>query len=81
MHGSLALTSEYILAGKEVGSTLCIALGKRRRGLIADSTSVLEQPERQCVMLCGPPSMIEDVSGMFRQMGVPDGRVFYEKWW
>ncbi|KAJ8267322.1 hypothetical protein COCON_G00124940 [Conger conger] len=31
--------------------------------------------------LCGPPPMIESVSGHLQRLGVPPHRVLFEKWW
>lgn len=31
--------------------------------------------------LCGPPGMVEDVSGVLEGLAVPASRIIYEKWW
>jgi ferredoxin-NADP reductase len=31
--------------------------------------------------LCGPQGMVEDMSGLLRELGVPASRVIFEKWW
>ena len=31
--------------------------------------------------LCGPPGMVEDTAALLEQMGVPQARIRYEKWW
>ena len=37
------------------------------------------RPDSLCYV-CGPPSMIRNVSSMLRRLGVPDGRIKFE-WW
>ena len=31
--------------------------------------------------LCGPPGMVEDVSGVLEGLAVPASRIIFEKWW
>ncbi|XP_051664310.1 oxidoreductase NAD-binding domain-containing protein 1 isoform X2 [Manacus candei] len=31
--------------------------------------------------ICGPPPMIESISKLLSNIGVPENRVFFEKWW
>ena len=33
------------------------------------------------VFLCGPPTMVDGVAMLLHRLGVPQARVFYERWW
>ncbi|XP_066530629.1 oxidoreductase NAD-binding domain-containing protein 1 [Hoplias malabaricus] len=38
-------------------------------------------PERTLCYLCGPPPMIECVCTYLQQLGLPENKILFEKWW
>ncbi|MGA7178571.1 MAG: FAD-binding oxidoreductase [Thiobacillaceae bacterium] len=43
--------------------------------------AALNAPPNTLFYLCGPQGMVEDMSGLLRELGVPASRVIFEKWW
>ncbi|MDT3706649.1 MAG: FAD-binding oxidoreductase [Thiobacillus sp.] len=41
----------------------------------------LEAPDDTLYYLCGPRGMIEDISTLLHELGVPMSRIIFEKWW
>jgi ferredoxin-NADP reductase len=41
----------------------------------------LEVPDDTLYYLCGPKGMVEDMSTLLHDLGVPMSRVIFEKWW
>lgn len=41
----------------------------------------LEAPDDTLYYLCGPRGMIEDISTLLHDLGVPMSRIIFEKWW
>jgi ferredoxin-NADP reductase len=41
----------------------------------------LEVPNDTLYYLCGPKGMVEDMSTLLHDMGVPMSRIIFEKWW
>ncbi|KAK7898584.1 hypothetical protein WMY93_019437 [Mugilogobius chulae] len=38
-------------------------------------------PQTTLCYLCGPPPMIQDLSGCLKELGLPRDRILFEKWW
>lgn len=47
----------------------------------ANTLRTLDAPGDTLYYLCGPPGMVEDMSGLLHEMGVPMSRIIFEKWW
>lgn len=43
--------------------------------------AALNAPPNTLFYLCGPKGMVEDMSAMLTELGVPPSRVIFEKWW
>jgi glycine betaine catabolism B len=43
--------------------------------------AALNAPPNTLFYLCGPQGMVEDMSGLLKELGVPASRVIFEKWW
>jgi len=41
----------------------------------------IEMPNDTLFYLCGPKGMVEDMSAMLHDLGVPMSRIIFEKWW
>ena len=41
----------------------------------------LDMPDDTLFYLCGPKGMVEDMSTMLHELGVPMSRIIFEKWW
>jgi ferredoxin-NADP reductase len=41
----------------------------------------LEVPDDTLYYLCGPKGMVEDMSALLHDLGVPMNRIIFEKWW
>jgi len=41
----------------------------------------LEVPDDTLYYLCGPKGMVEDMSTLLHDLGVPMNRIIFEKWW
>lgn len=41
----------------------------------------IEMPSDTLFYLCGPKGMVEDLSAMLHELGVPMSRIIFEKWW
>jgi ferredoxin-NADP reductase len=41
----------------------------------------LDVPDDTLYYLCGPKGMVEDMSGLLHDLGVPMNRIIFEKWW
>lgn len=41
----------------------------------------LDIPDDTLYYLCGPKGMVEDMSTLLHQLGVPMSRIIFEKWW
>lgn len=41
----------------------------------------IEMPDDTLFYLCGPKGMVEDMSAMLHELGVPMSRIIFEKWW
>lgn len=41
----------------------------------------IEMPNDTLFYLCGPRGMVEDMSAMLHDLGVPMSRIIFEKWW
>ncbi len=41
----------------------------------------IEMPDDTLFYLCGPRGMVEDMSAMLHDLGVPMSRIIFEKWW
>jgi ferredoxin-NADP reductase len=41
----------------------------------------LDMPDDTLFYLCGPQGMVEDLSNMLHELGVPMSRIIFEKWW
>lgn len=41
----------------------------------------LDMPDDTLFYLCGPKGMVEDLSTMLHELGVPMSRIIFEKWW
>lgn len=41
----------------------------------------IEMPNDTLFYLCGPKGMVEDLSTMLHELGVPMSRIIFEKWW
>ena len=41
----------------------------------------LNMPDDTLFYLCGPKGMVEDLSTMLHELGVPMSRIIFEKWW
>jgi ferredoxin-NADP reductase len=41
----------------------------------------LDVPDDTLYYLCGPRGMVEDISGLLHDLGVPMNRIIFEKWW
>lgn len=41
----------------------------------------IEMPDDTLFYLCGPKGMVEDMSTMLHDLGVPMSRIIFEKWW
>jgi glycine betaine catabolism B len=38
-------------------------------------------PDDTLYYLCGPKGMVEDMSTLLHDLGVPMNRIIFEKWW
>jgi ferredoxin-NADP reductase len=43
--------------------------------------AALNAPPNTLFYLCGPQGMVEDMSALLKELGVPSSRVIFEKWW
>lgn len=43
--------------------------------------AAIDTPDDTLFYLCGPPGMVEDLSAMLHDRGVPMSRIIFEKWW
>jgi ferredoxin-NADP reductase len=43
--------------------------------------AALNAPPNTLFYLCGPQGMVEDMSSLLKELGVPASRVIFEKWW
>jgi ferredoxin-NADP reductase len=43
--------------------------------------AALNAPPNTLFYLCGPKGMVEDMSAMLYEIGVPASRIIFEKWW
>ena len=43
--------------------------------------AALNAPPNTLFYLCGPQGMVEDMTSLLRDLGVPASRVIFEKWW
>jgi ferredoxin-NADP reductase len=43
--------------------------------------AALNAPPNTLFYLCGPQGMVEDMSSLLKDLGVPASRVIFEKWW
>jgi ferredoxin-NADP reductase len=41
----------------------------------------LDVPDDTLYYLCGPKGMVEDMSALLHDLGVPMSRIIFEKWW
>ena len=41
----------------------------------------IDMPDDTLFYLCGPKGMVEDLSTMLHELGVPMSRIIFEKWW
>ena len=41
----------------------------------------IDMPDDTLFYLCGPKGMVEDMSTMLHELGVPMSRIIFEKWW
>ena len=41
----------------------------------------LDVPDDTLYYLCGPKGMVEDMSTLLHDLGVPMNRIIFEKWW
>jgi ferredoxin-NADP reductase len=41
----------------------------------------LDVPDETLYYLCGPKGMVEDMSALLHDLGVPMNRIIFEKWW
>ena len=41
----------------------------------------LDVPDDTLYYLCGPKGMVEDMSTLLHDLGVPMSRIIFEKWW
>jgi ferredoxin-NADP reductase len=41
----------------------------------------LDVPDDTLYYLCGPRGMVEDMSTLLHDLGVPMNRIIFEKWW
>ncbi len=41
----------------------------------------LDVPDDTLYYLCGPKGMVEDISNLLHDLGVPMNRIIFEKWW
>jgi ferredoxin-NADP reductase len=41
----------------------------------------LDVPDDTLYYLCGPKGMVEDISSLLHDLGVPMNRIIFEKWW
>ena len=41
----------------------------------------LDVPDDTLYYLCGPKGMVEDISALLHDLGVPMNRIIFEKWW
>lgn len=41
----------------------------------------LDVPDDTLYYLCGPKGMVEDMSALLHELGVPMSRIIFEKWW
>ena len=41
----------------------------------------LDVPDDTLYYLCGPKGMVEDMSALLHDLGVPMNRIIFEKWW
>lgn len=43
--------------------------------------AAIDMPDDTLFYLCGPQGMVEDLSTMLHDLGVPMSRIIFEKWW
>ncbi|KAJ0055418.1 hypothetical protein NL108_018013, partial [Boleophthalmus pectinirostris] len=52
-----------------------------RGRITAEHLEVLVRPQSTLCFLCGPPPMLQTLSSVLKELGVPEDRIRFEKWW